>query len=369
MPVYAYGIKRNPLYWQGNKIGKAYRYGNLVFQSFQWSQSSFTSMGVGRVYAASAVIPNANVFLIAGGSTTGNVSDKVDTVETYTEAGVRTTVTELRNAVQQLAGAGCGSKAFFAGGAISSLSNFNEVYMYDSLGTRTVLSSLNSNVRANASAIAGNYVLFSGGQISLFSGRTAAVYAYDQNGTKTRPSDMAAETMFHIGATCDGYAFFGYGYDGSTYRLNVSIYDSSTVRVATVSGTETRSELTATKCGNGVIFIGGVGASSAYRNSVEHFTTSGVRTTLSPLSGTRYRSASGTLNGMAVVAGGQAGSDTVGVTIVEVYNASGVKTTTTLQLTNARYLPEYATLNNTLYIIGGRHNGSTLTAGETISYK
>ena len=69
MPIYAYGIKRNPLFWQGNKIGTAYRYGTKVYQSRipEWSQAAINNMSLARNYAAVTAIPMSNVVLVAGG--------------------------------------------------------------------------------------------------------------------------------------------------------------------------------------------------------------------------------------------------------------------------------------------------------------
>lgn len=369
MPVYAYGIKRNPLFWQGNKIGKAYRYGNLVLQSYQWAQGAFTSMSGIRDYMAVAAIPDSNVILVAGGSTTG--TDYLSLVERFTDAGVRSTVNALGRAVYQLAGAGNGSKAFFGGGGYSSLSNTSDANMYDSAGVRTSITGLNKSVRGNTATALGNYVVIAGGRINALSGQTSNADAYDQNGTRTRMTDLAASSMTLASAESNGVAFFGFGQNGNTYPTNVSLYNTSLVRIATTNGTTTRASLAATRSGNGVIFAGGLYVSGyiyTHRNTVEHFDTSAVRTQYSNLSAERYRLGGGYINGKSVIFGGS--KYNVGAyNTIDIYNDSGVKETSrTLSGTRSMYSGS-AVLGGTVYIFGG-HNGSVyLSTSETISYK
>lgn len=370
MPVYGYGIKRNPLFWQGNKIRKAYRYGNLVYQSFQWSQGAFTSLATGRWLCPAAAVPNGNVILVAGGATGKDTSTYLSSVEMFTEAGVRSTVDILNRAKNQFAGCGYGNYALFAGGAYSSLYNENDCECYNSSGVRTLLSSISYTLRNNAAAVAGEWVLFAGGRHSALLGQYATVDAYNQSGTKTTLTDLAYEVMDHGAASCNGYAFFGFGSDGSSYPTGISIYNASLVRTTTLSGAEGKRLMAVTRCGDGVIFAGGIySTSNVMRSTVEHVTTLGVRTTLSPLSVARYSPMGGTLNDMAVIAGGSTTTSQNGTTTVDVYDKNKVKTTSPFSLATARSHAAYETLNNTLYLFGGRSGGSTIATSETISYK
>lgn len=369
MPAYGYGIKRNPFFWQGNKIGKAFRYGNLVFQSIQWTKSSFTSLATGRYLAPAAAVPNGNVILVAGGGTT-STGTYLSSVEMFTEAGVRSTVNTLNRAKNQFAGCGYGDYALFAGGAYSSLYNENDCECYNSSGVRTLLSSISYTLRNNAAAVAGTYILFSGGRHSALLGQYATVDAYNQSGTKTTLTDLMYEVMDHGAGSCNGFAFFGFGNDGSSYPTGVSIYNSSLVRSTTLSGAEGKRLMAVTRCGDGVIFAGGIySTSNTMRSTVEHVTTAGVRTTLSPLSVARYSPMAGTLNGIAVVAGGSTTTSHNGTTNIDIYDSSKVKTTSPFSLSTARSHAAYETLNNTLYLFGGRSGGSTIATTETISYK
>ena len=369
MPVYAYGIKRNPLLWQGNKIGKAYRYGTLAYQSFKWSQGAFTSMSSVRDYMAAAAIPNGNVILVAGGTTTG--SDFLSLVERFTEAGVRSTVSSLGRAVYHFAGAGNGNKAFFGGGGYSSLSNTSDVNMYDSAGVRTSVTKLYKSVRANAATALGSYVVFSGGRISALSGQTAVTDAYDQNGARTRMSDMAVELMNPAAANCNGFAFFGFGWDRNSWPTYVTLYNTSLVRTATQNGLYGRDYSAAARSGNGVIFAGGRYGSSApytYRDTVEHFDTSGTRTSYPTLDYARYCLGAAYINGKTLLFGGSSGT---AYSYVDVYNDSGVKEAAR-NMGTVRYMvgAPYDVLNGTLYVFGGRTtSGTYLNTTETISYK
>lgn len=370
MPIYAYGIKRNPLHWQGNKIGKAYRYGTLVYQSLSWVlPANFASLSSSRYSVTAAAVPDGNVILSAGGY---DGSSRFSVVELYNEAGARTVVNSLRSGKYNFAGYGHGSFAFFAGGSTSSTENTNQVDRYDSSGVRSALSNLDYNVQNNAAAEAGNCVLFAGGRVNALTGQKAFVNAYDQNGTKSSLSDLSNEVQSHAGASCDHYAFFGYGIDGSSYPTGVTIFNPSLVRTTT-SGSQRRNDLAAAKCGEGVIFAGGItmGSSSPRTNVVEHFSKSGVKTTYPTLSSARCQMAIGELNGMTVIAGGgeQNNASSTGVTTIEVYDNTGVKVSMSMSLNIARRNAGYATLNGTLYIVGGRNSSTTVDTIETISYK
>lgn len=370
MPAYAYGIKRNPLFWQGNKIGKAYRNGTLVYQSYQWSQGAFTSMSSVRDYMAAAAIPNGNVILVAGGSTTG--SDFLSLVERFTEAGVRSTVNALSRAVYHLAGAGNGNKAFFGGGGYSSLSNTSDVNMYDSAGVRTSVTSLYKSVRGNRATSLGSYVIFGGGRISALSGQTAAADAYDQNGARTRMSDLAAEVYAAGAASTTTHAIFGFGLDKNSWPTYVTLYNTSLVRTATQNGLYGRDYAAAARSGNGVIFAGGSYGSSSpytYRDTVEHFDTSGTRTSYPALDYARYCLGAAYINGKTLVFGGNNG--TTYYSYIDVYNDSGVKESAR-NMGTVRYMvgTPYDVLNGTLYLFGGRTtSGTYLNTAETISYK
>lgn len=370
MPAYAYGIKRNPLYWQGNKIGKAYRNGTLVYQSYQWSQGAFTSMSSVRDYMAAAAIPNGNVILVAGGSTTG--SDYLSLVERFTEAGVRSTVNSLSTAVYNLSGAGNGNKAFFGGGGYSSTSNTSDVNMYDSAGVRTSVTGLYKSVRANAATALGSYVVFSGGRISALSGQSASTDAYDQNGARTRMSDMAVELQNPAAANCNGFAFFGFGWDANSWPTYVTLYNTSLVRTATQNGLYGRNFAAAARSGNGVIFAGGSYGSNSpytYRDTVEHFDTSGTRTSYPTLGYARYCLGAAYINGKTLVFGGHNG--TTYYSYIDVYNDSGVKEAAR-NMGTVRYMvgAPYDVLNGTLYLFGGRTtSGTYLDTTEIISYK
>jgi hypothetical protein len=368
MPIYAYGIKRNPLFWQGNKIGKAYRNGTLVYQSFQWAQAAFTSMSSVRDYMAAAAVPNGNVILVAGGSTTG--SDYLSLVERFTEAGVRSTVNALSRAVYHLAGAGNGSKAFFGGGGYSSLSNTSNVNMYDSAGVRTSVTSLYKSVRGNRATSLGSYVIFGGGRISALSGQTAVADAYDQNGARTRMSDLAVEAYESGAASTTTHAIFGFGWDRNSWPTYVTLYNTSLVRTATTNGLYGRQGVGTARSGNGVLFAGGYySTSQVRRDTVEHFDTSAVRTLYPALSVAKNNAGAAYINGKTVVFGGS--STSAVCTTVEVYNDSGVKEASRAMQT-ARYMVgvPYDVLNGTLYIFGGRTTSSVyLNTAETISYK
>ncbi len=369
MPAYGYGIKRNPLNWYGNKIGKAYRYGTLVYQSYQWSQGAFTSMSSVRDYMAAAAIPNGNVILVAGGSTTG--SDYLSLVERFTEAGVRSTVNSLSRAVYHFSGAGNGNKAFFGGGGYSSLSNTSDVNMYDSAGVRTSVTSLYKSVRGNRATSLGSYVIFGGGRISAFSGQTAVADAYDQNGARTRMSDMAAEVYEHGAASTTTHAIFGFGWDRNSWPTYVTLYNTSLVRTATTNGLYGRQGVGTARSGNGVLFAGGFyGSTKVLRDTVEHFDTSAVRTLYPALSIAKSNAGAAYINGKTVVFGGKNNSN-VAYTTVEVYNDSGVKEASRATQT-ARYMVgvPFDVLNGTLYIFGGRTTSDVyLNTAETISYK
>jgi len=368
MPVYAYGIKRNPLNWYGNKIGKAYRYGTLVYQSLQWVKANLTSISVGRYMFPAATVPNGNVILAAGGTTSG--SDYRSEVDLYNEAGVRTSAGALGRGKQEFAGCGYGDRAFFAGGAWNSMYNENYCDSYNASGVRTRVSNMSYPLRGNAAATVGGYVLFAGGRRNAWYGQYATVNAYDTNGNKTNLSDLMYEVKSLGAASCNGFAFFGFGNDNSSYPTGVSIYNSSLVRSSTLNGAEGKRLMAVTKCGDGVIFAGGIYSSSdTMRSTVEHVTTAGVRTTLSPLSVARYSPMAGTLNGIAVVAGGSSATSQNGTTNIDIYDSNKVKTTSPFSLSTARSHAAYETLNNTLYLFGGRSGGSTIATTETISYK
>lgn len=376
MPIYAYGIKRNPLYWQGNKIGTAYRYGTKVYQSRipEWSQAAINNMSLARNYAAVTAIPMSNVVLVAGGiSQEGGwivpPYSPFANVDIYNEAGVRTSGTNLYYAVFAFSGTYIGNNAIFVGG-YRETARSTKVCMYNAAGTRTMLSNLNNYMVHNKSVTVGNYAMFSvGTQAPIYGGASSTsdvVACYDANGTLTSSTYTAQSAFFEAAVPCGSYAMIGYGRSGSygqTHYRQISIFDSAKVRVASTWGTALSSSLleqgvTGAKCGDGVLF--------AVNAKAQHVTTSGVVSTATAFSSDRVDMAAGTLSGRSVFAGGRYNYDIYNT--VEVYDSSKVKTTSPFSLPETRVTANFATLNDTLYMFGNLITKHP-TYGYDLSYK
>lgn len=356
MTIYRSGNNSAKIYKHGNEGKFVYRYGTLVYRSQppQWSQSNaFQNMSVARYSdAAAAPVPNGGVVLIAGGSDT-ITSSPMSTVEMYNTSGVRTTVGSLNQAKTYFAGYGYGDKAFFAGGSISSTSSTADVEMYNSAGVRTMATAMSKSVYQNAAAQAGDYVLFSGGY-DLVSGYYNFVNAYNQSGVRTVLSSLTHAKSQHAGAACNGFAFFGGGANG---YASVDIYNPSLVKSSTASlSVYAYSKMVATKCGEGAVFA------NPGDYSVDYFSTSGVRTSLSATINSIDKA--GTIGGKVILVHSQYNLKTF-----EVYDANGVKETAPFQLYSIRADAVSTTLGGTMYFFGGYNSGTYYNTVETISYK
>lgn len=358
MPIYRSGNNGAKIYKHGNEGKFVYRYGTLVYRSQppQWSQSNaFQNMSVARYLdAAAAPVPNGGVVLIAGGSDTITYSP-MSTVEMYNTSGVRTTVGSLNRAKTYFAGYGYGDKAFFAGGSISSTSSTADVEMYNSAGVRTMATAMSNGVYQNAAAQAGGYVLFSGGYHLSF-GYYNFVNAYNQSGVRTVLNSLTHAKSQHAGAACNGFAFFGGGHGANGYT-SVDIYNPSLVKSSTASlSVYSYSKMVATKCGEGAVFA------NPSDCSVDYFTTSGVRTSLSATINAIDKA--GTIGGKVILVHSQYNLKTF-----EVYDANGVKETAPFQLYSIRADAMSTTLGGTMYFFGGYYSGTYYNTVETISYK
>ncbi len=328
-------------------------------------QEKATPLSSGRSLLAAATDGNGNVLF--GGGTSGNryYSSRVDQ---YSPSGTLTTLTELSTTRDILAAATDGNGNVLFGGGQNS-SNQNTVDRYSPSGTRTTLTALSTTKYGLAAATDGNgNVLFGGGQTSS-TGQKDTVDKYSPSGTRTTLTALSVARGFLAAATDgNGNVLFG---GGATYNTSSNNYVASdSVDKYSPSGTRTtltalsiaRYDLAAATDGNGNVLFGGGQKNDSGNNTVDKYSPSGTRTTLTALSISRYDLAAATDGQGNVLFGGGSGT-TYYYSTVDKYSPSGTRTTLT-GLSKGRSTLAAATDGMGNVLFGGGYNGenSNLTS-------
>ena len=197
--------------------------------------------------------------------------------------------------------------ALFAGGfgayVSPATSVFDTVDTYDSSLVKGTAGKLSEARGGCATASVGDYALFAGGDITGNQGGTTTVDAYNSSLVQTTTS-LYGKRYTTQGASVGDYAIFASGATHtSTYYSDsaVSIFDSELVRT-TSSLSEARSNHTSASVGDYAIFAGG--KDSDYLSSVEAYSSSLVRTSLTGLNSPRVNVQGASVGNYALFAGG-----------------------------------------------------------------
>ena len=207
-----------------------------------------TALSQARVSLAATSVGNYALF---GGGSSSNV------VDAYDQNLTRSTPTELSQARGILAATTVGDYALFGGGYGNDYSAI--VDAYDQNLTRSTPTALSQARNYLATTSVGDYALFGGGSSSN------VVDAYDTSLTRTTPtelsqarSSLAATSVAPAGGSSpqSGYALFGGGYYGG-YLAVVDAYDQNLTRSTPTELSRARRYLAATTTGNYALFGGG----------------------------------------------------------------------------------------------------------------
>ena len=269
------------------------------------------------------------------------------------------TGTSLQSARTQVQGATIGSYAIFAGGALNTQSSGRsaQVDVYDRYLTHTTLSDvLSAAVARHTSASSSTHAIFAGG-METSSAASTSVTAYNASLTRTIPASALTSGRYYPAATSiDANVLIAGGHkNASTFFSTVELYDGSLTHISGgalgVLSTE-RGRLSGARAGNYAVFAGGLTASTTSSKVVDCFDASGTKITSSAaLKATRAYMGATTFLDHAIFAGGRRPESTgwqkYGLGTVEVFSPSLTRTDlslvgTTRELLAAASTREYA---------------------------
>ena len=299
-------------------------------------RSTPTELSEARYGLAATTVGNYALF---GG---GNGSSTV--VDAYDQNLTRSTPTALSQARRWLAATSVGNYALFGGGYGGNTYHAT-VDAYDTSLIRTTPTALSQNRNNLAATSVGNYALFGGGRYNSSGWRYfSTVDGYDQNLTRSTPTALskvrcflAATTVAPAGGSSpqSGYALFGGGSDSYSNSSIVDAYDQNLTRSTPTELSQARRTLAATTVGNYALFGGGSGPSAV----VDAYDTSLTRTTPTELSQARHDLAATTVGNYALFGGGydySYSSGNIRYSTVDAYDTNLIRTTPN-ELRQARY--------------------------------
>lgn len=288
------------------------------------SQSSLTtfscenSLSQARFDAAGITLGSKAIF--AGGVYTQLTNGAGETiisssnvVDIYESLGHTWSTAELTEARSMLAATTLDSKAFFAGGTIGS-GYSSVVDIYDGLTGSWTSANLSLPRYRLAAAAVGTKVLFAGGYNGAYSD---VVDIFDVASNTWSTAALSQARGYLVAATAGGKAFFAGGYSIAGASNVVDIYDSATNTWSAAVLSQARGELAAASVGTKALFAGGLaGPSGSVVTSavVDIYDSSSNTWSVSSLSEARYG-----LKGISVgekalfVGGGGSGSNVIDI--------------------------------------------------------
>ena len=220
------------------------------------AQSTPTGLSYGRGYLAATTVGNYALF---GGGEDPNDSEYA-TVDAYSDTRVRSTPTKLRKARRELAATTVGNYALFGGGRYG-YTHTTTVDAYSDTLVHSTPTGFSDEIRYPSATTVGDYALFGGG---YYTNGTAIdkVDAYSRTLVRSTVTGFSL-VRFKPGATTVGdYALFGGGqvYDenGLIYgTATVDAYSRTLVRSTLTELSVARYDLFATAVGGYALFGGG----------------------------------------------------------------------------------------------------------------
>lgn len=283
------------------------------------AQSTPTELSYGRGYLAATSVGNYALF---GGGEDPNDSE-FKTVDAYSDALVRSTPTGLSKARKELAATTVGNYALFGGGRYG-YTNTTTVDAYSDTLVHSTPTKFSDEIRQPSATTVGDYALFAG-----YPAGNASVNAYSRTLVRSTPTGLSS-VMFKPGATTvGGYALFGGGhfYNENGLRQGtdtVDAYSDTLVRSTLTGLSVARFDLFATTVGGYALFGGG-----HFRKSdglidgtatVDAYSDALVRRTPDALSQGRGALAATTVGNYALFGGGSYGADSnIYSDVVDVY--------------------------------------------------
>ncbi len=238
------------------------------------------------------------------------------------------------------------------GGSGTPQITFSEFYTSDSPAKRTT-TSLEGTGAYVAAASTTSYAVFAGGYISSSPYYRAYVSAYDEDLTRTLPTDLSSARGHLAAATIGSYILFGGGTNASSSNV-VDAYDASLTRSTPTTLSAARGDLSGITIGAYALFAGGTGDSTV----VDAYDSNLTRSTAIVLGTGRYLMAAATVGYYALFAGGKNSSNTYGVNNVDVYDTDLTHTTTTLSVSRLA-MGSGSNQNYALFAGGETSNGQT----------
>ncbi len=220
------------------------------------AKSTPTSLMYGRRYLAANTVGNYALF---GGGEDPNDSE-FKTVDAYSDALVRSTPTGLREERKELAATTVGNYALFGGGRYG-YTNTTTVDAYSDTLVHSTPAEFSDEIREPSATTVGDYALFTGAN---YTNGTAIgiVNAYSRTLVRSTPTGLSLVRFKPGATTVGGYALFGGGniYDesGLIYgTATVDAYSRTLVRSTLTELSVARYDLFATTVGRYALFGGG----------------------------------------------------------------------------------------------------------------
>lgn len=263
--------------------------------------------------SGAAAVSASGSAIFAGGyrspSASTNYPRSSSSVEKFSPTLEKTTLAALAETAADVAGAQCGTSAFFAGGmnyndAVETL--LDSVCVYDADGVKTSASPLSSARSCCGGAACGTNVLFGGGKPA--SDMTDAVDVYASDGTRTSSLTLSAPLCPTCASTPRGAVFFPGVYNSKKSPVGVAdCFDSALVRHTVTLPSPVYRASQGAVLGDIALFAGvataGFSVPSADVFAID--TSSFTLVDAPSMSSARLRSAAAVTGAYAIFAGGQ----------------------------------------------------------------
>lgn len=168
-------------------------------------------------------------------------------------------------------------------------------------------------------------------------------------------TDLTYAREYLAGASAGGnYALFAGGSTSgrTSFRNNVEAYNKSKVKSNATNLSATRDRLAGASVGNYALFVGGYTQAKPYHDVVDSYDASLTKGSPAVLSTARYQLAGGSVGDFALFAGGRSSNSPYITAVVEAYNSSLTKTSVS-SLTTAVYGQSVAQLKDYVLFAGG----------------
>lgn len=239
----------------------------------------------------------------------------------------RKEITKLQYARELVSAVSDGENALIVGGYENGFIKSAVVDAYNQNLTRSNPTDLSVRRTKPAAASEGGYLLFAGAEDAYGGGTESdAVDAYNQALIRSTPAALSPARTGMAAAGNGGNLLFAGGY-ASGRKNTVDAYNQTLVKSTPTGLSEARNELTGVKAGGCVLFAGGFNNNGSVSAVVDAYNQTLVRSTIGSLSEARKSPAAGRTKKYALIAGGNlnpAASNTV-----DAYNQALIRSTPT----------------------------------------